>query len=267
MGMSEEEQRTFKNHEKYNDWFKDAENRHEVCVDGFEMGKYEVTVKQFKTFVDATGYRTEAEKGDGCWSLNNGKWETVTGRNWNNPGFAQGSDHPVVCVSWNDTQEYIQWLNKASTGGRYRLPTEAEWEYAARAGTKTMRYWGDGEREACQYANVADQTAQSTWSAGVIFDCDDKYPYTSPAGTFRANAFGLYNMLGNAWEWTCSIYDASYGGKEKNCANSGDGGSDRVGRGGGWGGSPAVVRSASRDYGGPGGRGGNLGLRLARTNP
>ena len=113
------------------------EGQHWVSLSAFEMGAHEVTVGAFRRFVAASGYRTEAEQGDGCWVSTGGQWEQKKDRDWRNPNFAQGDDHPVVCVSWNDALAYAKWLS-AQTGKTYRLPTEAEWEYAARGGTTTV---------------------------------------------------------------------------------------------------------------------------------
>ncbi|MCP4996404.1 MAG: SUMF1/EgtB/PvdO family nonheme iron enzyme, partial [Gammaproteobacteria bacterium] len=117
---------------------------HEVCVDGFYIGKYEVTVGEFRRFVNETGYRTDADTGGGMYVWTGNKWEKESGRGWRSPGFSQTDNHPVVGVSWNDAQKYINWLNRKS-GKSYRLPTEAEWEYAARSGGKRYKYsWGNG---------------------------------------------------------------------------------------------------------------------------
>jgi formylglycine-generating enzyme required for sulfatase activity len=235
---------------------------HEVEVAAFALGRYEVTVSEFRRFVDATRYRTQAETGGGChyWDV---KWLLHKDKLWRSPGFPQGDDHPVTCVSWNDALAYAEWLSK-ETGKGYRLPTEAEWEYAARAGTHTARYWGNDPDLACRYANVADRTAKETYPDWAIHDCTDGYVYTAPAGRFRPNGFGLYDMLGNVSEWTCSAYEMKYAGAERRCIPKGDG-ARRVFRGGSWGGEPRFVRSANRGRFTPGLRNFFLGFRLART--
>jgi len=126
-------------------------------------------------------------------------------------------NRPVINVSWNDATAYTKWLSQ-QTGQTYRLPTEAEWEYAARAGTETARYWGNDPNDACDYANVGDKTAKEKegWS-WPDHNCKDGYVYTAPVGSFAANAFGLFDMLGNVWEWTCSEYESRYKGKEGYC--------------------------------------------------
>ncbi|MBF0419468.1 MAG: SUMF1/EgtB/PvdO family nonheme iron enzyme [Magnetococcales bacterium] len=282
MGMSDQEKNELKSDSNYDKFFKDAENQHEVCVNALWVGKTEVTVGQFRKFIDATGYKTDAEKDaggkQGCFSHvdKDGKrsGEYVSGRSWQDPGFSQEENFPVVCVSWVDAQAFVKWMNKGTEDGKYRLLTEAEWEYAARAGTTSQRYWGDDPKEACQYANVADQTKDGKFGFGKKHECRDGFYFSAPVGHFKPNSFGLYDMLGNAWEWTCSEYDPTYGGKEKNCARSGntgslrvEQGSDRVPRGGSWFGTPASVRSAYRFSYDPGYRLISLGFRLSRTYP
>ncbi|MCA9096669.1 MAG: SUMF1/EgtB/PvdO family nonheme iron enzyme, partial [Planctomycetaceae bacterium] len=199
------------------------ERQHEVCVTAFEIGKDEVTVGEFKRFVEATNHRTDAERNvgghEGCfaWSAIDVKGAWRAGIDWRKPGFTQRDNYPVVCVSWNDAMAYTVWLNR-ETGQSYRLPTEAEWEYAARAGTTTARYWGQDPDQACSYANVADQTKGPEglgWTEK--HECNDGYWYPAPVGRFRANNWQLNDMLGNVWEWTCSLYDKDYGGAEKKC--------------------------------------------------
>lgn len=128
-----------------------------TIVQPFAIARCETTVGEFRRFVEETGYVTEAESGEGCYALN----EAGTGgeqrqdRNWRDPGFSQTDDHPVVCVSWNDAVAYAEWLSRR-TGVTYRLPSEAEWEYAARAGAEFSRFWGDEPDEGCDFANAAD---------------------------------------------------------------------------------------------------------------
>jgi len=237
------------------------ERRHRVEIRrAFALGQTEVTVREFRRFVDASGYQTDAEKeGKGCYVWKDSKWQLAAGLNWRNPGFKQGDDHPVVCVSGNDALAYVKWLSQ-QTGQNYRLPSEAEWEYAARAGTTGARYWGEDPNRACGYANVADQTLGWT----LMHECRDGYSHTAPVGTFQANAWKLNDMLGNVWEWTCSAYAEEYDGSESRCADQETTGPLAV-RGGAWNNSPAWVRSASRNRSTPALRSNARGFRLARS--
>jgi formylglycine-generating enzyme required for sulfatase activity len=245
----------------------DDERQHPIEIkQNFAIGKSEVTVGQFRRFVEAKGYRTEAETAGGCYSWDGKAWQQTADKNWRNPGFKQDDEHPVVCVSWNDALAYTEWLSQ-QTGQQYRLPTEAEWEYAARAGTQTAYYWGDNPNKGCRFGNGFDQTAKEQFPGWTILECKDGYVYTAPVGRFQTNAFGLYDMLGNVWEWTCSVYDKNYEqkGKEQDCIGEKSDTGPRVLRGGSWYGGPERLRSAARDWGIP--RGWNYlgGFRLART--
>ena len=238
----------------------DEKPGHQVQIKRFSLGKYEVTRQQFSAFITETGYSAS----DYCYTLQNGQLGFQYGFNWQNPGFYQGGNHPAVCVNKNDIDAYIRWLNQ-KTGKRYRLPTEAEWEYAARASTQTARYWGDGDANACTYANVADQTAKAKWNFIATFSCADGYADTAPVGSFQSNAFGLYDMLGNVWEWTCSAYtEGGYNGVEYISTN--DAKTPLAVRGGSWFNLPAYVRSASRVRSEPTYRYSDLGFRLAQDN-
>ena len=248
--------------------YNDNEKQHRVCVYDFALGKHEVTIGEFKKFINATDYRTEAARNieiDGCWGWaydsSENKGDYRAGRSWRNPGFKQNDQYPVVCVSWNDTMEYIDWLN-GKTRQNYRLPKEAEWEYAARGGRTSAYFWGNPvDAKACNYANVNDKN----WAQG--FPCDDGYIYTAPVGNYRSNEFGLHDMLGNVWEWTCSKYDKSYQGGEKQCLgkNNANNSVTLVVRGGSFGNLPRRLRSANRYRNLPWIRNVHLGFRLART--
>ena len=220
---------------------------HTVSIKPFRMGKYEVTVGQFRRFVEAAGYRTDAERGGNCWAVQaDGQWAEQTGRDWRNPGFPQTDRHPVVCVSWNDAEAYVQWLSRQGVG-RYRLPSESEWEYAARAGGSGRYSFGDSEAMLCDYGNVADRTAEQHLTAGLWRSCDDGALYTAPVGGYRPNGFGLHDMHGNVWEWTEDCYHDSYAGAPSDGAawTAGDC-AQRVNRGGSWYHEPRNVRSSYR---------------------
>lgn len=243
---------------------KDEGPVHRVNVAAFAMGKTEITRGQFAAFVKKTKYSS----GDKCWTHKDGKVEERSG-NWLELGHSQDDKHPVACISWNDAKAYAEWLSR-TTGKKYRLPTEAEWEYAARGNTRTARYWGGNPDEACGYANAADKTAKaqirgaSSWSA---FNCTDGFPYTAPVGSFKANAFGLNDMLGNVWEWTEDSYHDSYkGAPTDGIAWQGDG-AKRVLRGGSWNNAPRNVRAAVRNSYKPALRFSFFGFRLARMLP
>ncbi len=197
---------------------KDARNdekpQHRVRITRpFYLGVTEVTRGQFRLFVDETGYKTEAEKdgkGGWCWNDEAKKFEGIPGLTWKNAGFEQTDEHPVVNVSWNDAQEFIAWLSQKDRK-TYRLPTEAEWEYACRAGTKTKYFCGDDPEGLATVGNIADGTFRQknpTWIWTIA--ARDGYVYTAPVGRFRANAFGLYDIHGNVFEWCQDWYDPEY---------------------------------------------------------
>ena len=239
--------------------------RHEVCVNGFWMGKYEVTREQFRKFVESTAYRTDAEKGGFSW-VYSGEWEKKPGYNWLKSAFDQNDRHPVIHVSWNDAEAMADWLSEQSKG-TFRLPTEAEWEYACRAGTQTARYWGDDPDKSCAYANGADLSAQDKFPGWTVHPCEDGHTYTAPAGTFRPNRFGLHDMLGNVWEWCEDGYSRdAYGKHSKRNPLYRERESGRVIRGGSWYSRPILMRCASRDtLQLPDRRGDDVGFRLIRN--
>lgn len=232
----------------------DADERpvHAVTIpQPFAISRCEITVGQFRQFAEEAGYQTTAEKsGKGChiWNADKKVAEQLPERNWKNPGFEQSGDHPVVCVSWDDAQAYVAWLSRR-TGATYRLPNEAEWEYVARAGTTAARYYRDDQQ--CMYANGAGQEAKSiAGSDWTLAKCDDGYMYTAPIGSFGENHYGLFDTLGNVWEWTQDCWHENYSGApadgsawlEKGGGNCGR----RVVRGGSWLDLPQNLRSALR---------------------
>jgi formylglycine-generating enzyme required for sulfatase activity len=228
----------------------------------FALGKFEVTVGEFRRFVEATGYRTQAEKVGGCFS-GQGKQEGAT---WRDPGFRRppGDRHPVVCVSWKDAVAYADWLS-AQTGARYRLPSEAEWEYAARANTTTSRFWGDDPGAACRFANVGDleRTSRGGTVSGTALRCSDGFGGPAPVGKFQANAFGLHDLLGNVWEWTADCWREAYADAGAGDASaSGEGCTHHSRRGGNFASGAEEVRSAARKKGRPPAVA--VGFRLAR---
>jgi serine/threonine protein kinase/formylglycine-generating enzyme required for sulfatase activity len=180
----------------------------------FYLGTYEVTRGQFARFVAGNHqFKTRAERSKGGgWKLDNNSdkraiWDGKHPFTWRAPGFPQDDSHPVVNVSWDDAEEFCAWLSKVE-GKTYRLPTEAEWEYACRAGTTTGRYNGRGA--ITEIANFADASTKEKFRAWGGGDSSDGYLYTSPVGQFRPNSFGLYDMLGNALEWCHDWYDDNY---------------------------------------------------------
>jgi len=230
----------------------------------FAIGKFDVTRDEYAQFVA----ETNRPDPDSCITVNAaGTGFIATNINWRSPGFPQTGRDPVVCVSWDDAQAYVAWLS-AKTGHVYRLPTEAEWEYAARAGTTTARYASDDPAELCRYTNVADLDygEQHPGDSGGNLPCRDGYVFTSPAGSFPPNPFGLYDMLGNVMDWNEDCWNVNYGGAptDGTAWQSGDCGR-RLMRGGSWDASLSVVRAAYRRGVPTFYRVATFGFRVART--
>ncbi len=244
-----------------------GEDQHAVrLAKGYWIGVCEVTRGQFEAFVTATGYTTDAQLED--WShglVSDGGWQQVKGLIWRDPGFTQTLDHPVVCVSRNDALAFCRWLG-GREGRTYHLPTEAQWEYACRAGSQTAYNWGDEIAREHAPANVADTVWASRFMAADGFALSDAHVYTSPVGVFPANAWGLFDMHGNAQEW-CRDHYAPYGSRkdvDHRRPPSPDQ-ADRspyVLRGGSFASGPAAARSAHRDASPPHARFVTLGFRI-----
>jgi anti-anti-sigma factor len=252
-------------------FFKDEHPQHRVRITKpFYLGTYHVTRGQFRQFVAATACKTDAEKGErpGAFGWEPGKKECGFNEkySWRNVGFEQTDEHPVVNVSWNDAVAFCKWLSRKE-GETYRLPTEAEWEYACRAGTTTRYYSGDDPETLAKVGNVADAAAKAkfpnwTWT----IKATDGYVFTAPVGKFKPNAFGLYDMHGNAWQWCADWYGAEYYAASPVDDPTGpDSGPGRVLRGGSWDDRPGGARSAKRVRVPPDDRGSDVGFRVART--
>ena len=269
MGSPEEERRWAVSMGSKEEWIVSETPPHRVTIPrSFAAGKHEVTRGEYAAFVR----ETNRGWGDGCFIWAGTEWKKEASGNWRDPGFGQDDRHPVACVSWDDAKAYVEWLGRKA-GKAYRLLSEAEWEYAARAGTTAARYWGDdrGNAESCGYANGTDQTRAAehnlTRVKTNIFMCEDGHVHTAPVGSFKANAFGLHDMLGNVWEWVEDCWHESYGDAPKDGSAWTAGGScgQRVLRGGSWVNNPWVLRAANRDWVTSGNRDADAGFRVART--
>ena len=181
---------------------------HEVNIEyEFAAGKYEVTIGQYADFVRETDHTSSSN----CvvWT---DKWEALEDTSWRNPGFGRAplDNEPVGCVNWHDAKAYVAWVSD-KTQQPYRLLSEAEWEYAARGGATTRFFWGDSTDEICKYVNLFD--VSGTQASDLVYvpaECDDGYPFTAPVGSFQPNPFGLYDIIGNVWEWTEDCYTVPY---------------------------------------------------------
>lgn len=222
---------------------------HEVCISSFSISPYPVTRGEFAQFATETGFRTGAEKNDGCYVYNGDSWKKDPAANWRSPGFPQGDDHPVVCVNWSDSVAYAEWLTKRNNR-HYRLPTEAEWEYAARSGGKQERFAG---------GNDIDKVA---WHGG------NSGNSTHPVGQKQPNGLGIYDMSGNAWQWTEDWYDKRYYRESsRNDPRGSAAGTKKIFRGGSWFYDQRGARTTYRDFATPDFSSSYLGFRLASPTP
>jgi len=234
----------------------------------FAVGRYEVTRRQYEAFLRDTGYPVSGN----CMTDRRkpGTWALDAPTNFRDPGFPQSGEHPAACVNWNDARAYIGWLN-AKTGGGYRLLTEAEWEYLARAGSTTAYPWGSRAKDGCPYMNGFDRVIVNKkgdlykGEAVSFADCSDGYLNTAPVGSLRPNAFGIYDMIGNVGEWVEDCSTSSYASMQSDgSTNLGDC-SKRIVRGGSWGTQPRQLRSAERIRYSPTDVDDSIGIRVAKT--
>jgi formylglycine-generating enzyme required for sulfatase activity/predicted Ser/Thr protein kinase len=218
------------------------------------MSEHEITVGEFRDFAEAT--RREMS---GC-NTYDGEWQYRATANWQAPGFSQSAEHPVACTSWNDAVAYAKWLSQKS-GHSYRLPSASEWEYAARAGADLTQPWVG----ACVDANVADLTAAERYPGWETFACSDGYVNTAPVGSFKANAFGLSDLLGNVFEWVEDCWHADYVGAPTDGTARLDGDCKQHElRGGSWFSSPRFVNASYRNRFAADYRSSAVGFRLVR---
>ena len=228
-------------------------------MERFALGRYEVTRAEYAAFAAATGRDPDSCFGYGV--------DRGPGTDWRSPGYPQTDGHPVVCVSWDDARAYVRWLSR-ETGASYRLPSEAEWEYAARGGTTTRWYWGGDSTGQCGNANGADAAARRrlgdwTWTQ----PCDDGRVFTAPVGTFGANGFGLFDVAGNAAEWVEDCWHDDYRGApdDGRAWTSGGDCDRRVQRGGSWSGGRTELSSTYRESPEYWSSSNYLGFRVARA--
>jgi sulfatase modifying factor 1 len=245
------------------EWFQDEAPRHRVALDAFYLDTYEVTNRLFEQFVRMTGYQTTAERAGRSKAWLEGKGlQEIVGADWRHPEGNQTvfvshrSDHPVVTVSWFDASAYCRWAGK-------RLPTEAEWEYAARAGTSTLYWWGNGSPGSRLAANLADESARHLVGS-ILAGYNDGYARTAPVGSYEPNPWGLYDILGNVAEWTEDWYGDFYGTSPDQNPKGPKTGRYRVIRGGAWANGLLRVRAAHRDWDTPNYRHDSIGFRCAQ---
>ena len=248
-----------------NDGVRTHQPLRDVRVRMFALGRYEVTVEEYATFVTASGH-VEA---DGCYVTDRrGRTVWDPQASWRAPGFEQVNEQPVVCVSWRDAQAYARWVSRES-GQSYRLASEAEWEYAARAGMDDVDR-GTDETAQCDLGNGGDRTTRRFFPEwrGITVNCSDDNAFTAPVGSYAPNALGLFDMLGNAWEWTEDCWHDNYRGAPSDAGawTSAADCRERVLRGGSWQDSSRRLAPAVRNRYSTGLRSlSSVGFRIART--
>jgi sulfatase modifying factor 1 len=238
--------------------------QHQVTVAApFAIGKFDVTRAEYKRFLAATHRATDG----GCMVYQTAKWAIDPAKSFFDPAYPVDDRYPATCVHWEDTKAYVAWLSR-ETGHRYRLPHEAEWEYAARAGTSDSRWWGEKRVGLCAYLNGADASYDRAYSGQTRVDrtCDDGYVQTSPVGAFLPNPFGLYDMYGNVEQWTEDCFEDSYASAPSDASIPvRDGDCQKIAvRGGTWHSDAQLFRAANRGFLPPTMRASSVGFRVVR---
>src|SRR6266480_4607594 len=253
MGSSDSEKSWAASHGASLESVSDESPQHNVSLRSFALGKYDVTRGEYAAFVRETGHPAA----DGCYESSMPKSNKLASASWQNPGFNQSDRDPITCVSWQDARAYVAWLNgklrgadSTSANGPYRLPSESEWEYAARSGTTTRFWWGDDDSSAANYAWFKSNSGGQT----------------HPVGSKPANSFGLYDMVGDVWQWTEDCYAESYANAPAD-GRASEAGKDclRVDRGSSWLYPTWLLRSATRERNPADYRDVIMGFRVART--
>jgi formylglycine-generating enzyme required for sulfatase activity len=249
------------------DRFRTEDLREVEITQPFYMGAHEVTVGQFRKFVEETGYQTAAERdglGAAGWNAQKQEMEVSTRYSWKEPGYPQTDDHPVVLVDWKDAKAFCEWLSKKEKRV-YRLPTEAEWEYCCRAGTTTRYYSGDDADGVAAYGNVSDQSAKKLFPTWQALGVSDGHVFPAPVGSYKPNAWGLYDMHGNANEW-CEDWYWDYDKREVRDPKGPPISDRKVARGGSWVDFPQHCRSAYRNAFEQSSRSLTVGFRVVLEN-
>lgn len=260
----------------------DEKNVHSVTLNNYYLGAREVSRGEFSDFVNATGYRTTAEKKGTAFGLKDGEWDYHKGLDWRDMGFSQNDNHPVIGVSWYDAVSYCNWRSERENlqpvytvngeeisanfnADGYRLPTEAEWEYAARSRGKSYKYaWGNSSTP---HGNILDEKVKEKYNSDKIWaGYNDGYIYTAPVTSFEQGDLGLFSMTGNVWEWCWDWYSDNYSTSSLTNPKGASSGSYRVIRGGSWSNRPSYLRCSDRNNRAPGYRNLNLGFRLSRAD-
>lgn len=244
----------------------DERPAHDVEIGSFAIGRYEVTKQQYAVFARETRAPIQGD----CHTdrAAAGVWDFDPQGTWLAPNFAQTERDPVVCVSWHEAAAYVDWLSR-KTGHEYRLLSEAQWEYAARAGSDTLYIWGDDFSKGCSFANISDVSLKRAYPAAKpAATCDDRHARTAPVGSFQPNAYGVFDLAGNVWEWVQDCYEESYGSAPRDGRPHERGACvQRVNRGGSFGTEPAKIRTTSRTWDIATERNNYLGFRVARVIP